>query len=88
MTVRVYKSTDGSAPVLTGQAGSLTTLLDAVLVNGYGAATAAVLLPLGSNQVDGETILAREDLRSLLARSIEALGSELKAAPITEPKPQ
>jgi hypothetical protein len=41
MTVRIYKSTDGSAPVLTGQAGSLTTLLDAVLVNGYGSQTAA-----------------------------------------------
>lgn len=36
MTVRVYRSTDGSAPVLTGQAGSLVALLDAVLVNGYG----------------------------------------------------
>jgi len=41
MTVTVYKSTDGSAPTLTGQAGSLTTLLDAVLVNGYGAKAAA-----------------------------------------------
>jgi hypothetical protein len=41
MTVRVYRSTDASAPVLTGQAGSLTSLLDAVLVNGYGSATAA-----------------------------------------------
>jgi hypothetical protein len=34
MTVRVYRSTDASAPVLTGQVGSLTALLDAVLVNG------------------------------------------------------
>jgi hypothetical protein len=41
MTVRVYRSTDASAPTLTGQAGSLTTLLDAVLVNGYGSQTAA-----------------------------------------------
>lgn len=41
MTVRLYQSTDASAPVLTGQAGSLTTLLDAVLVNGYGSKTAA-----------------------------------------------
>jgi hypothetical protein len=41
MTVRVYRSTDASAPVLTGQVGSLTALLDAVLVNGYGAKTAA-----------------------------------------------
>lgn len=41
MTVRVYRSTDASAPVLTGQVGKLTDLLDAVLVNGYGAQTAA-----------------------------------------------
>lgn len=41
MTVRVYKSTDASAPVLTGAVGSLTALLDAVLVNGYGALAAA-----------------------------------------------
>lgn len=41
MTVRVYRSSDGSAPVLTGQVGSLTALLDAVLVNGYGTQTAA-----------------------------------------------
>lgn len=37
----VYRSTDGSAPVLDGQAGSLITVLDAVLVNGYGAKAAA-----------------------------------------------
>ncbi len=41
MTMRIYASTDGSAPVLTGQAGSLVALLDAVLVDGYGSATAA-----------------------------------------------
>lgn len=37
MAITVYKSTDGSAPVLTGQVGSLVALLDAILVNGYGA---------------------------------------------------
>lgn len=41
MAVTIYKSTDASAPVLTGQVGSLITLLDAVLVNGYGAKVAA-----------------------------------------------
>jgi len=41
MAVTVYKSSDGSAPVLTGQVGSLVALLDAVLVNGYGAKVAA-----------------------------------------------
>jgi hypothetical protein len=41
VTVTIYKSTDTSAPSLTGQAGSLITLLDAVLVNGYGSKAAA-----------------------------------------------
>ncbi|SPK73722.1 conserved protein of unknown function [Cupriavidus taiwanensis] len=41
MTVRLYKSTDASAPSLTGQVGSLVALLDAVLVNGYGSQSAA-----------------------------------------------
>lgn len=41
MAVTVYKSTDGSAPVLNGNAGSLVTVLDAILVNGYGAKSAA-----------------------------------------------
>lgn len=52
MTVRLYRSTDASAPTLTGQAGSLTTLLDAVLVNGYGSSTAAgwTIAHTGTNQ--------------------------------------
>jgi hypothetical protein len=41
MTVRVYRSSDGSAPTLTGATGSLVALLDAILVNGYGAQAAA-----------------------------------------------
>lgn len=41
MTVRVYRWDDASAPTLTGQLGSFITLLDAVLVNGYGAKAAA-----------------------------------------------
>lgn len=41
MGVQVYRSTDAGAPVLTGQVGSLAALLDAVLVTGYGAKTAA-----------------------------------------------
>ena len=41
MTVTVYKSTDSSAPVLSGQAGALIGVLDACLVNGYGAKSAA-----------------------------------------------
>lgn len=41
MTVRVYRWDDASAPTLTGQLGSLTTLLNACLVTGYGAKAAA-----------------------------------------------
>lgn len=41
MTAKLFKSTDASAPVLTGQVGSLVALLDAVLVNGYGSIAAA-----------------------------------------------
>jgi len=41
MTVRVYSSTDASAPVLTGAVGSLVALLSAVLVDGYGLIPAA-----------------------------------------------
>ena len=41
MAWELYKSTDGSAPTLNGTAGSLVALLDAVLVTGYGAKSAA-----------------------------------------------
>ena len=37
----IYRSTDASAPVLTGEVGKLVDLLDACLVNGYGAKSAA-----------------------------------------------
>jgi hypothetical protein len=37
----IYRSTDGSAPALTGQTGSLTALLKACLVTGYGSKAAA-----------------------------------------------
>lgn len=39
--VTLYKSTDTSAPTLSGTAGDLVTLLDAILVNGYGTQPAA-----------------------------------------------
>ncbi len=41
MTVRFYRSDDASAPTLSGTAGSLAALLDALLVNGYGSQPAA-----------------------------------------------
>lgn len=37
----IYRSDDASAPVLVGNAGGLITVLDACLVNGYGAKAAA-----------------------------------------------
>lgn len=41
MAITVYKSTDASAPTLSGQAGRLIAVLDACLVTGYGSKTAA-----------------------------------------------
>lgn len=41
MSVIVYRSSDASAPALTGQQSSLIGVLDACLVNGYGAKPAA-----------------------------------------------
>ena len=40
-TVNVYRNTDASASSLKGTVGTLTTILDACLVNGYGSQTAA-----------------------------------------------
>ncbi|MBF0427065.1 MAG: hypothetical protein HQL66_14725 [Magnetococcales bacterium] len=41
MAAALFKSTDTSAPALSGSAGSLLALLDACLVNGYGSKSAA-----------------------------------------------
>lgn len=41
MATITYKSTDASAPSLSGTVGSLIALLDAVLVNGYGSKPSA-----------------------------------------------
>jgi hypothetical protein len=40
-TITVYRSDDASAPVLTGENGTLIAVLDACLVDGYGAKAAA-----------------------------------------------
>lgn len=42
MTVHVWKSTDTGAPTLSGTAGDLITLLDALLVNGYNSKTVTI----------------------------------------------
>jgi hypothetical protein len=41
MAPTVYKSSDASAPTLSGTTGTLISVLDACLVNGYGSKTAA-----------------------------------------------
>lgn len=41
MATQIYKHTDASAPQMTSAAGSLLAVLDACLVNGYGAKSAA-----------------------------------------------
>jgi NAD(P)H-dependent FMN reductase len=43
--------------------------------------SASVSLPLGSNQLDMDAILARDDLRQLLLHSIEALEKDAKMKP-------
>ena len=42
MTIKVFRSTDYGAPANTATAGSLISILDGVLVNGYGAQTVSI----------------------------------------------
>lgn len=46
LTPTIFSSTDAGAPALSGTAGSLATLLDAILVDGYGTGPSAKA-PLG-----------------------------------------
>lgn len=48
MPLQLFRSTDTSAPTLTGQAGSLTSLLDACLVDGYATASVSGITRSGS----------------------------------------
>ncbi|KAJ3472683.1 hypothetical protein NLI96_g13288 [Meripilus lineatus] len=54
MGVTLYRSTDASAPSLNGNSGSLISVLDACLVNGYGSQPAAGWTKAysGTNQAD------------------------------------
>jgi hypothetical protein len=53
----IYRSTDTNAPVLFGGPGSLISLLDAILVNGYGSAFASgAITSDGTNVVAGDTV--------------------------------
>lgn len=48
MAIKIYKSTDAGAPSLTGQAGSMVTVLDAVLVNGYNTVSVSSITRVGA----------------------------------------
>lgn len=53
----IYRSTDANAPVLFGGGGALITLLDAILVNGYGSAFASgTITSDGTNVAAGDTV--------------------------------
>jgi hypothetical protein len=53
----IYRSTDLNAPVLFGGGGSLISLLDAILVNGYGSVFAGgAITSDGTNVADGDTV--------------------------------
>lgn len=47
MAIKIYRSTDAGAPSLTGQAGSMITVLDAVLVNGYNTVSVTSITRVG-----------------------------------------
>lgn len=48
MAIKIYRSTDAGAPSLTGQAGSMITVLDAVLVNGYNTVSVTSITRVGA----------------------------------------
>lgn len=48
MAIKIFKNTDAGAPTLTGQAGSLVTVLDAVLVNGYNTVNVSSITRVGA----------------------------------------
>lgn len=48
MAIKIYRSTDAGAPSLTGQAGSMVTVLDAVLVNGYNTVSISSITRVGA----------------------------------------
>src|SRR4051794_7965622 len=54
----IYRSSDPNAPVLFGGPGSLISLFDAILVNGYGSAFATVTLSSASGVLvtNGDTV--------------------------------
>ena len=48
MPIKVYRSTDLGAPVLSGQIGQFITFLDAILVNGYNSVSVSSLTRSGT----------------------------------------
>lgn len=55
MTTRLYRSTDTGAPVLSGSAGTLITVLDALLINGYNSQTVTSITRSGSTATVNKT---------------------------------
>jgi hypothetical protein len=56
MAVKVFRSTDSNAPIVTAQQGSLTQLLDACLVAGYGATRATGTITQSGQPANNDTI--------------------------------
>ena len=57
MSVTIYRSSDTNAPPISGAAGSLTDVLRACLVNGYGSVFAGgTITSNGTNVSDGDTV--------------------------------
>src|SRR5260370_11351485 len=91
MTVTIYRSSDGYASTLSGVAGSLISLLDAVLVNGYGAKAAAGWTKSfsGTNQatsrpsVGTQFYLHVNDAAPATAKDARFWGSETASAVLT-----
>lgn len=95
MTVRVYRSTDASAPPCDGLVGSMVTLLNACLVDGYGSSVAAgwsrvhtgtniiALSPLGGKailQVDDSGATAANKTRMRCFKSMSDASTGFNAA--------
>lgn len=56
MAVKVFRSDDTNAPTLWGALGSLIDVLDACLVNGYGATRAGGTVTISANPGAGNTV--------------------------------
>ena len=94
MTVTLYRSTDTGAPTLSGTAGSLVALLDAILVNGYNtnnpagagwtiAFTATNQRTYQQGASSNGYYLHVNDAAPITAKEARMFGSELASAVLT-----